>query len=197
MFTYTVAGTFTAMIKFPLESVVEHLIAITAPEVENTADISDCGKYRYWLTRCWDRSRPPLMFIMLNPSTADANVDDPTIRRCIHFAAREDCGGIAVVNLFAFRAKSPGDLPKQFDPFGPRNQGYLMQALMRSGPHNMKIVCAWGGMKFAQSYAEDFRLLVERENVPVWCLGTNDDGSPKHPLYLKNEQPILPFWRTS
>ena len=77
------------------------------------AVVSDDGLYRYILTRTWDRSLPALVFCMLNPSTADATVDDPTIRKCIGFAQRLGYGGIIVVNLFAYRATKPRELYAQ------------------------------------------------------------------------------------
>lgn len=74
------------------------------------AVISDDGRYRYRLWRTWAPELPRMAWIMLNPSTADAEVDDPTIRRCVGFAKREGCGGIEVVNLYAYRSTDPSVL---------------------------------------------------------------------------------------
>src|SRR5271154_3410516 len=87
----------------------------------STADISEDGLYRYWLTRTWDPTKPVLNWIMLNPSTADANKDDATIRRCMNFAKHWHYGGIAVYNLFAFRATDPKVLLKTQHKTGLRN----------------------------------------------------------------------------
>ena len=82
------------------------------------AVISECGKYRYSLTRIWDESKPKVMFIMLNSSTANANNDDPTIRRCINFAKAWGFGDLYVCNIFAYRATNPQELLKVDNPFG-------------------------------------------------------------------------------
>jgi len=92
--------------------------------LQRGAVISPCGLYRYSLTRTWSAALP-LPFVMLNPSTADADIDDPTIRRCMAFARREHAGGIIVANVFAYRATSPADLWKATDPFGPWNDDTL------------------------------------------------------------------------
>ena len=89
--------------------------------MQKDADISPCKKYRYRLRRTWDE-RPPLPFVMLNPSRADAEKDDKTITRCIDFAMREGAGGIIVVNLYALREPHPPRLKEAEDPFGPEQQ---------------------------------------------------------------------------
>src|SRR4028119_2392792 len=81
--------------------------------------------YRYALWRTWDAARPPVAFVLLNPSTADARRDDPTIRRCANFARTWGFGGLEVVNLFAFRATHPTDLKCAADPVGPQNDVHL------------------------------------------------------------------------
>src|SRR5262249_62207047 len=80
---------------------------MTVATLRCAAGFSRCGRYRYWLTRTWDAARPAVCWLMLNPSTADAARDDPTIRRCIGLARRWGHGGIVVVNLFAWRAPDP------------------------------------------------------------------------------------------
>ena len=111
----------------------------TAPT--STAEISPCGLYRYRLTRTWDAAAPALLFVMLNPSTADASEDDPTIRRCLGFARRERAGGLVVANLFAFRATDPKALEDAADPIGPDNARWIETCVREtSGP----IVAAWG-----------------------------------------------------
>jgi hypothetical protein len=88
-------------------------VAPRVAEIERTATISDCGRYRYTLGRTWS-DEPPVLFVMLNPSTADADVDDNTISKCIGFAKRWGHGGITVVNLYAWRATNPKELPDDF-----------------------------------------------------------------------------------
>ena len=106
----------------------------------NTAILSDCGKYRYSLTRNWDSEKPKVLFIMLNPSTADADNDDPTIRRCINFAKYWGYGGLHVCNLFAYRATNPKELLHIDNPLGDQNI-YHMKKLANEAEI---IVCAWG-----------------------------------------------------
>ena len=117
-----------------------------------TAVISTCGTYRYVLKRripCllrWDR---PCLFIMLNPSVANAEVDDPTIRRCMNFAARESCTALTVINLFALRTTDPEQLRRHSDPCGPENKFYQQEELNKHGERG-PIVCAWGAHPIAR-----------------------------------------------
>lgn len=92
------------------------------------AVVSPCTRYRYVLERQWRAAAPAMTLVMLNPSTADASKDDPTITRCIGFALREAYGGIRVLNLFALRATDPGELAKAADPIGPDNDVHLRGA---------------------------------------------------------------------
>jgi hypothetical protein len=129
-------------------------------------------------------------FIMLNPSTADAEVDDPTIRKCVGFTRLLDCGTLRVVNLFAFRARRPGDLKKALDPVGPENAEYVRQAIEGAeGP----VVCAWG----AQGAYRDqdltlLRWLKEAGVVPLTYAITKG-SHPQHPLYLPYASELTPF----
>jgi hypothetical protein len=158
--------------------------------VEKHANISPSGYYRYSLRRTWDREGPSMAFVMLNPSTADAFVDDPTIRRCMGFARREKMGGITVVNLFAGRATKPEDLFKMWDSVGPQNETTWHIWLYAARP---KIVCAWGAEPKAMEQAKKFRAWADGHNLALWCLGKTKDGHPRHPLYLKNDAPLEPF----
>src|SRR5690348_16099160 len=109
--------------------------------MKRDAVISDCGRYRYSLSRWgWDERSGRCVFIMLNPSTADASVDDPTIRRCINFAQGWGYGMLEVVNLFAWRATFPKELALAPDPVGPHNGEYLTRAITIGDI----TVCAWG-----------------------------------------------------
>ena len=93
------------------------------------AAIDPTGLYRYSLWREWDANAPRVAFVMLNPSRADANTDDPTLRRCLGFARSWGCGSIEVVNLFAYRASRPDILRVVLDPVGPENDRYLQEAV--------------------------------------------------------------------
>lgn len=154
--------------------------------IARTAILSPDGRYRYRLTRWWESGyHRRCVFVMLNPSTADANIDDPTIRRCMSFARREGYGGIEVVNLFAMRTTRPVHLKEAADPVGPENNSYLRSALIG---HSM-VIAAWGAHKMA---AIPGRALAAMANgaPPLHCLGTTKDGSPRHPLYLKETTPL-------
>ncbi len=153
-----------------------------------SAVISDCGRYRYVLQRSlggflrWHR---PMLFIMLNPSTADAMVDDPTIRRCISFAKREGMTHLTVVNLFALRATDPRELELAHDPVGPENDRHLEEQV---GKHrNGSVVAAWGAHEFAKRRAA----AVLAKFGPLHCLGLTKAGHPRHPLYVKGDQPLV------
>lgn len=144
-----------------------------------TAAISNCGTYRYTLTRTWDSSRRSALWVMLNPSTADAHVDDPTIRKCIGFARLWGYGAIEVVNLFAMRATDPKELDGPTDPLGPSNDGAIAVATARAG----MIVAAWGANAYARCRAKAVLKQLHRAG-DVYALRVNKDGSPQHPLYV-------------
>lgn len=151
----------------------------------NTAVLSACRAYRYSLLRVWDHDALPTLWLMLNPSTADAQRDDPTVRRCIGFARSWGAGGIIVCNLFAYRTPSPVALMKahqaQKDVVGPERDNYIRGALQCVD----NVVCAWGSHPLAQTQAPAVLALIP-EHMEVSCLGTTSDGSPRHPLYLSS-----------
>lgn len=149
------------------------------------ADISPCGRYRYSLTRRWSDA-PLLAFVMLNPSIADADIDDPTIRRCMGFARREAFGGIRVANLFAFRATNPHDLWTEADPFGPFND----DALRRLADFDTPVVCGWGIHGGGNNHAI---VLMQQAGADLRCLGRTKGGYPRHPLYVRADQPMEVF----
>lgn len=168
------------------------------------ATISPCERYRYSLWREWgeprlDGPQPNMTFVMLNPSTADHNLDDPTIRRCIGFAKREGCTGITVVNLYALRATNPDELTMATDPVGPENQGTLIEVLESSAALGWPVVAAWGAWWTTQSKTRRGipRLTVEsiakRAGLQLSCLGTTKGGDPRHPLYVRGDAPLVPW----
>lgn len=163
--------------------------AVTDLLMTRTARISDCGRYRYLLTRTWGEA-PPLPFVMLNPSVADAEVDDPTIRRCIWFARREGAGGIVVTNLYAWRATRPADLWKAEDPCGPDNDAVLVSVATQARADGVPLVCAWGAHG-----GNSNRLIVLMQQVggTMACLGRTKQGKPRHPLYVRGDQPLEVF----
>lgn len=139
--------------------------------------------YRYRLWREWGDGRKRVLWLMLNPSTADASKNDPTITRCIEFSKRWGFESLEVCNLFAFRATDPSGLLIATDPIGPGNADALVVAagLCR------RIVCAWGAHGSLHGrdaeVRERLKLLTSFANPPdVVCLGLTQDGHPKHPL---------------
>lgn len=177
-------------------SISEGLGVLAERSVKLDALISPCGLYRYWLTREWDARCFKLPIIMLNPSTADASIDDPTIRRCMAFAKREGFGGIRVMNLFAFRATSPDEMKVVSDPVGSDNNIHL-DRLLRGESTGLTpspaILAAWGTHGDHQSRAKDVFKLARAVGAPLVCLGITKDGHPRHPLYVKGDQPFVPF----
>lgn len=139
-----------------------------------SAVISDDGKYRYRLFRGWGAANTQtVMWIMLNPSTADAETDDPTIRRCISFSKYWGFGSMLVGNLYAYRATDPRELARH-DAAGPDNAYHLYEMSKQCS----KIICAWGN----PGGDAHPRLCIGPQ--AMWCLGKNTSGTPKHPLYL-------------
>jgi hypothetical protein len=155
------------------------------PPVTGGAAFSADGRYRYRLWRRWDRSRPVVAFVMLNPSTADARRDDPTIRRCVAFARRWGYGGIEVVNLFALRATDPRALQAADDPIGPVNDRHVRRALAAA----RTLVLAWGARGAMRDRAASTRRLVS-PRAPR-CLGLTRSGEPRHPLYLRSDARLV------
>ena len=155
-------------------------------------DVSPCGLYRYTLTRYLSGAGEPLVFVMLNPSTADANEDDSTLRRCIGFGRAFGRSRIHVVNIFAYRTPYPKELKRAYtagiDVVGPRN-GQVPDVLAGT------VVCAWGppAWPFVRERARVVAEQLARRGVPLLCLGRAKDGSPRHPLMLPSAAALEPW----
>lgn len=158
-------------------------------DIERSAVISTDGAYRYRLTRSWGTG-PTMVFVMLNPSVADADRDDPTLRRCIGFAKREGCANLVVVNRYAYRTKDPQVLTRAgitgTDIRGPRNEEYVEEAVR----HAAVVVVGWGGFDFRRPICNP---TVLPAGVEYRCLGYTDSGAPRHPLYRARTHPLLPW----
>lgn len=150
------------------------------------AAISPCGQYRHWLQRRFAPG-PTMGFIMLNPSTADADQDDPTIRRCLAFARREGCGAILVANLFQLRATDPAALAGHTDPVGPMSDHHLLDV---AGESDGPLVAAWGAHPFARDRAAYVTAMI---GIHCFCLGKTKEGHPRHPLYVQGQTPLVPL----
>lgn len=164
--------------------------------VDRDALLSDDGIYRWWLTRKikYGPGHYPseplvgrVVWIMLNPSTADAKIDDRTIRRCMGFAYLWGYEEIVVVNLFALRSTDPKALYKHADPVGPENDRWIKEYTKDA----KEIIAAWGAHGTLKGRGLQVRNYLWGLGRPVHRLGLNDDGSPKHPLYLPNDSKRL------
>lgn len=152
-----------------------------------SALISSCGKYRYRLSRVW-QTGPKLGFIMLNPSTADAVADDPTIRRCIGFAKSLGYSGIVVGNLFAWRATVPTELKLCLDPVGPENDVALSEMCYDT----TMIICAWGDRSPIVERNQRVVQLIKQNGKKPYCLKLTRKSNPGHPLYVPGDtKPFL------
>lgn len=150
-------------------------------------------RYRYLLWRNWsaglERDERHPVFVLLNPSTADANQDDPTIRRCIGFARTWGFGGVKIVNLFGFRSTNPRLLREERDPVGPDNDAVIDEAI--SG--ESLVVCGWG--IGGELNGRDISWLIRHASLELHVLGETVGGHPRHPLYMpKTTQAIRWRW---
>lgn len=159
------------------------------------AEISDCGTFRPTLIRVWDWLLPRVLFVMLNPSTADGRRDDRTVKRCVAFAKAWGFGSLEIVNLYSFRAKDPGVLKKAMragKDIGDRSgdDRHIVLAAERA----QRLVCAWGahvvGHRMTLRAKAVVALLRPRE---LFCMGWSAEGQPRHPLMLKGVTKPEPF----
>lgn len=153
------------------------------------ATFSDDAVYRYRLWRRWNEDHPTIAFVMLNPSTADADRNDPTIERCCRRVRHEGWGGLIVLNLFALRSTDPKRLYSHPDPVGPENDRHIVEVCSEV----RDVVCAWGAHGAHLGRARRATELIRKVNRSVWSLGVNSDGSPKHPLYVPYSQEMRQF----
>lgn len=158
------------------------------------ATLSACGRYRFMLRRDWPSdlfgtSRRCITFLMLNPSTADAELDDPTITRCMGFVRREGGVRLEVVNLYALRATDPARLCGTLEPTGGKgNDAAIVAAAVASD----SVICAWGAWRPRNPAArvahdervKDVLFMLRHTGRPLLCLGRTVEGAPRHPLYV-------------
>ena len=149
------------------------------------AIFSECGKYRYVLWRVWDETKAKVMFIGLNPSTANADKNDNTITKVIKVARNNGFGGMYMLNLFAIISPYPEILTTNIDRQG-ENDAYLKKYFELSDA----IVCCWGNFKEARKRANEVRIMTNRS---LLCFTQNKNFTPKHPLYCKDDTKFIPF----
>jgi hypothetical protein len=175
------------------------LFGTPIPEISKLATISDCERFRYVLRRHWDSYLYSLPVCMLNPSTADHEKDDPTVRELVHFAKLWGYGGLYIVNLCAFRAPQPSAMMAAADPVGPLNARYLREALYYALAHSTPMLAAWGDGGTFRERDTWMCAKAAYHGVDLVCLGITKANNPKHPMsrgrnrIARDQQPVM--WR--
>lgn len=164
----------------------DQLLMLTAPG--SSAVISACGRYRYRLERRWGPGTS-CVFVMLNPSTADARTDDATIRKCRGFTQRWGHDAFTVINLYAFRARDPKRMLAAADPVGPENDRHIIEAIREPA----RMVLAWGANAQRVRVERVIHLLRHHCRLPRQCLGLTKGGEPWHPLMVPYETPLMEY----
>jgi hypothetical protein len=158
-------------------------------EQKSHAVFSDNGIYRYWLHRSWFTGKGWTVFIMLNPSTADAYQNDPTVRRCVGFAQLWGSRGVVIVNVYGAKATDPENLFKMQDPIGPQNDIFI-HAACRLAP---RVICAWGAHELVRRRLyKVINIIHDMKATPV-CLALTKAKCPQHPLYVRADAHLEPF----
>lgn len=169
----------------------EHLVTDHSGNlIESASAIFNTTRtHRYLITRTWNTELPSAVFVMLNPSTADAFVPDPTITRCVNFARREGAGGLRVVNLFGLRSTNPAALVDHPNPIGRSCNRLIVEAVQDAAV----VIAAWGVPGRLRGRDSKVTDLLAAQDIDLMCLGRNKDSSPKHPLYVRADQPLEPY----
>lgn len=155
---------------------------------DKSATFSLCGLYRYTLSRRWGDG-PACNFLMLNPSTADASVSDPTVTRCVNFARAWGYPALVVTNLFAFRATDPKVMMAAADPVGPMDDAFIVAKACQA----RITVCAWGNHGSLGGRATHVAALLTKFGVTPQALRVTGQGMPSHPLYLPANLTPIPW----
>lgn len=155
--------------------------------------ISIDGLFRYELRREWDPRKPPFVCVMLNPSTADAYQNDPTIARLIRRASHADYGSLIVVNLGAYRAKDPAVWKAADDPIGPENRRNIRRVLAEAVERRGLVMVGWGNHAEGDLVEPVLKAARRARVKRLWCLGVTKHGHPKHPLHVAYNVPLTPY----
>lgn len=169
----------------------------------NVCQFSDCRKYRYSLLHQWDElfERNRCVFICLNPSTADEITLDNTLTRIKSFSQKYGFNEFLMLNIFAFRATDPNAMKAAEDPIGPDNDRFIDSCIRESAaiqsPSPLYVIGGWGAhgnyLGRAGQVVEILLELSKSLDLKTKCFGFNADNSPKHPLYLRRDTPLLPM----
>lgn len=161
-----------------------------ADVLARSALFSPCGRYRYRLSRYWDPAVKPITFLLLNPSTATAEENDPTVERCQRRAFEYGAGGVEIVNLFAWRATDPAAMLAAEDPVGPDNDLAIIEAADLAS----KVVCAWGNHGAHRGRGDHVKsMLMADPRIRLFHLGITGAGQPRHPLYVGYQRRPAPW----
>lgn len=153
-------------------------------DFQSGAKFSPCRVWRYSLWRIWDHEKPKAVFIGLNPSTADEQKNDPTIRRCIGFCKEWGYGSYYMLNLFGFRATDPKDMKSHKNPIGEGND----KEIRRISNRGDLIVACWGANGGHLNRDLTVLKILKDDDLDVYCLGVTKNGYAKHPLYLSGDE---------
>ena len=153
--------------------------------VNKNATFSDCRKYRYGLSRTWNGKKKTILFIGLNPSTANEKIDDPTIRRCINYAQNWGYGSLLMVNLFAYRATLPSELKNVKNPIGNDNDLQIIELSKKADI----AVAAWGNEGTLLNRDKEVKKILPN----LMCLKINKSGQPSHTLYQKKDLKLIKY----
>lgn len=163
----------------------------TLRDTLSEAIYSDCERYRYALTRIWGDG-PRLTYVMLNPSKATEQANDPTIERCERRARALGYGGFRACNLFALRETDPATMRRAAEPCGPDNDA----ALGAGADWADAVLCAWGVHGVHQGRGAQVETLLRAVGTPLLVLGLTKAGHPRHPLYVSYRSAPVP-WGTA
>jgi len=158
-------------------------------DAASVAVYSDCGAYRFSLTRVWGAGARRVCFVMLNPSTATERQNDPTVERCERRARALGFDGFAVANIFAFRATDPRVMRAAADPVGPGNDAAILNLAAWAG----QVVCAWGSHGGYLERGRTVEALLRGAGHRLLHLGLTQGGQPKHPLYIGYDRQPEPW----
>lgn len=157
---------------------------------EYIAAFSPCRLYRYSLTMETDSDGPPGVFVMLNPSTADAEQLDPTLRRCRNFAAEFGWGRLTICNLFAFRATDPKRMKAAAEPIGRMNDEVIAATVTAA---EGRVLVGWGVHGSHRGRSDSLLASIRAAGIEPLALGVTKSGQPRHPLYLPKGLRPLPY----
>ena len=167
-------------------------VRIAIPKhITSTAKFSSCDRYRYSLMRMWNENLPGVMFLMMNPSTADLQKNDPTVAKCMRLAVRWGYGRLYVGNVCAYRATDKRNLLFVDDPVGAENHA----SLLAMAGHVGRIVVAHGKLPTGlQQHAVRACVALQEAGHSLHVLKLSEtDGTPWHPLYIKEDQVPFPW----